>query len=244
VSKLISSHWQEFPPILAARFGVKAGKQRSMFHEGHLVLVLHLPPTANEVERRATIFWRHPNGTWKSSGEAKGGLGALKSLVESYVKEGTRLDAALESARTAGDYFKILQDVTPLLRAVRGTHRVMQEARELLKTDSDMIALRDSAYEAERTAELVQQDAKAGMDFTVARRAEEQAELQDRIAKSSHKLNLITALFLPVTALSGVLGANLSHGLENTATPYLFWGFVAAAFILGFSVRATVARTR
>ncbi len=156
------------------------------------------------------------------------------------MRHAATLEGAVETARSAADYFRILQDVAPLLRASRGLHKALQDAREALKTDVDMISLRDLAYEAERTLELAQQDANAGLDFTVARRAEEQAELAERIAKSSHRLNMITALFLPVTALGGVFGANLAHGLENTSAPWLFWGFVVAAFTVGFFVRSTV----
>jgi|688.fasta_scaffold547152_1 Mg2+ and Co2+ transporter CorA len=244
MSKFVPSTWQDFPPVLAARFGLKAGKQRTMSHEGHLVLVLHHPPKASEVERRAAIFWRNPSGTWKAGGEAKGGLGALKALVESFTKEALALETALESATQAADYFRILQEVAPRLRSARGLHRTLQEARELLKSESEIISLRDQAYEAERTFELVQQDASAGLDFTVARRAEEQAALQERIAKSSHRLNLIAALFLPISALGGIFGANLSHGLETAGAPFLFWAFVASALVLGLFVRSTVASVK
>jgi hypothetical protein len=243
MSKMIPSAWLDFPAPLAARFGVQAGKQRTMEHEGHLVLVLHEPPTAADIERRATIFWRQPSGTWKSVGAVKGGFGGLKDIVEAYFQRAAALEGQIERGQTARDFFTILQEVAPLLRAARSAHRVLQEARDALPADAALIALRDRAYEAERTAELALADAKAGMDFTVARRAEEQAELQDRIARSSHRLNLITALFLPVTALSGIFGANLSHGFESTGAPFVFWGFVAVAFLLGFAVRASVSRT-
>ena len=244
MSKLINSSWQDFPPTVAGRFGTKAGRQRTMVHEGHVILVVHSPPKANELERRASIFWRHPNGTWKSTGDVKGNLSSLKGIVDAYMKQAATLEGAVETARSAADYFKILQDVAPLLRASRGLHKALQEAREALKTDVEMISLRDLAYEAERTLELVQQDANAGLDFTVARRAEEQAELGERIAKSSHRLNMITALFLPVTALGGVFGANLAHGLETTSAPWLFWGFVVVSFAVGFYVRSTVASAK
>jgi Mg2+ and Co2+ transporter CorA len=168
----------------------------------------------------------------------------LKALVESFTKEALALETALESATQAADYFRILQEVAPRLRSARGLHRTLQEARELLKSESEIISLRDQAYEAERTFELVQQDASAGLDFTVARRAEEQAALQERIAKSSHRLNLIAALFLPISALGGIFGANLSHGLETAGAPFLFWAFVASALVLGLFVRSTVASVK
>lgn len=241
MAKLIPSTWQDFPAVLAARFGRKAGKQRTMMHEGHLVVVVHLSPKASELERRAAIFWRDPSGAWKACGEAQGGFAGLRGVVEVYMKEAAELESEVERAKQASDYFRILQEAAPRARSSRGLHRALQEARDLSKNDVELISLRDLAYEVERTFELVQQDAKAGLDFTVARRAEEQAELQDRIAKSSHRLNLIAALFLPISALGGVFGANLSHGLETLGAPYLFWAFVAAALLIGILVRSTVA---
>jgi hypothetical protein len=65
----------------------------------------------------------------------------------------------------------------------------LQEARDGVGDDKDLISLRDRAYELEREAELLDGDAKNGLDFCVARRAEEQAESSARIEKASHRLN-------------------------------------------------------
>ncbi len=239
MAKVIPSTWS-LPPVIVARFGTSAGRQRAMFHEQHLVLVTHLVPTSETDEHKAALFWRDPSGAWKAGGEAKGGLSALKDLVDSYVKRALALETLLEGARRAADYFAVLQEIAPLVRAARALHKTLQEAREAVPGDKDIIALRDTAQEAERMAELTQSDAKSGMDFTVAKRAEEQAELSENIARSSHRLNLIAALFMPVSALGSVFGVNLAHGLEHTAAPYLFWAFVGASFAVGFLVRATI----
>ncbi|MBL8742926.1 MAG: hypothetical protein JNK04_17575 [Myxococcales bacterium] len=213
-----------------------------MVHDGHLVLVTHIVPGADDIERKAAIFWRKPDGSWKAAGEAKGGLHALRGLVDAYRQRGIALEVELEKAKRAADYFAILMAVAPVLRAARHLHKTLQEARDAIKSDQDIIALRDLANDAERTCELVQQDAKHGLDYTTARRAEEQAETADHIAKSSHRLNLIAALFLPISALGSVFGVNLAHGLETKAAPWLFWGFVAMSFIFGFIVRTTISK--
>lgn len=242
MAKVLPSTWEGVPETIASRFGAKAGRQRAMVDSGHLVLVTHVVPTHDDIERTPAIFWRQPNGTWKNSGEGKGGLKVLQKVVDDYRLRAVALEGDLETAKRAADYFRILQDVAPLVRAARHLQKALQEARDAIPKDNDIIALRDLAGEAERTAELVQSDAKAGLDFTTARRAEEQAESAEHIAKSSHRLNMIAALFLPMSALGGVFGVNLAHGLETTAAPYLFWAFVATAFLFGFYVRSTVSR--
>jgi len=213
-----------------------------MIHDNHLVLVTHLVPGSDDIDRKAAIFWRKPDGTWKAAGEAKGGLQALRGVVDAYRQRAIAIETELEAAKRAVDYFRVLQDIAPILRAARHLHKTLQEAREGIKGDADIIALRDLASEAERMADLIQQDAKHGLDYTTARRAEEQAETADHIAKSSHRLNLIAALFLPISALGSVFGVNLAHGLETKASPWLFWGFVILSFAFGFIVRAGIAR--
>lgn len=240
MGKVLPSAWADVPQAIIDRFGSKAGRQRAMIHDGHLVLVTHLVPAHDEIERRAAIFWRKPDATWKAAGEAKGGLNALKDVVENYRQRTVALEGELERAKRAADFYQVLQNVAPVLRAARHLHKALQEAREAIKADGDIIALRDVAGEVERTAELVQQDAKHGLDYTTAKRAEEQAEASEHISRSSHKLNMIAALFLPMSALGSIFGVNLAHGLENTASPWLFWGFIVMAFVFGFIIRAGI----
>ncbi len=242
MGKVIPAAWTEVPDAIASRFGKEAGRQRAMVHSGHLLLVTHLVPGADDIERKAALFWRKPDGTWKAGGEAKGGLSGLVGVVDAYKQRVTQLEAALESAKRATDFYQVLQEVAPILRSARHLHSTLQEAREAVPNDHDIIALRDAAGGVERTAELIQTDAKAGLDYTTAKRAEEQAESAEHIALSSHRLNLLVALFLPMSALGSIFGVNLAHGLENTGKPFLFWGFIAASFVFGYLVRATVAK--
>ncbi len=240
MAKLLPNNWT-VPDRFRARLGAQAGRQRVMLHEGHMLLVLHDLPGADEAGRRASFFWRAPDGTWKSTGAAaKGGIVALRTHVEAFAAAGHALEERVEKATQAAEFFRVLQEVAPVLRAARNQHKVFQEAREACPDDKDLITLRDQAYENERNLDLVQADAKAGLDFTVARRAEEQAELSEQINRSSHRLNLLVALFLPISALGGVLGVNLEHGFEHAHAPWLFWGVVSGAFLLGLIVRAGV----
>ncbi|EYF00857.1 Hypothetical protein CAP_8946 [Chondromyces apiculatus DSM 436] len=216
-----------------------------MVHEGHLLLVLHDRPGADPQVRAASFFWRAPDGSWKSTGAAaKGGVGALKGHVEAYAAAAQALEDRLDAASRANDYFAVLQEVAPLLRSARNMHRVLQEAREACPDDRDLLALRDQAYENERTLDLIHGDARNGLDFTIARRAEEQALLSEEINRSSHRLNLLAALFFPITALAGILGMNLEHGFERMHTPWLFLAVVAVAFLVGLLVRSAISGGR
>jgi hypothetical protein len=239
MARVLPSTW-ELPDKISARFGTSAGKQRSMFADGHLVIVAHVVPDPDKRERDAALFWRHPDGTWRSAGGARGGLSGLRSLVDDYKKRVDLLEDSVSDAKRAADYFAALQAIAPVHRAVRNLHRALQEARESVTNDRDIIALRDLASDIERTAEIAHADAKSGLEFAIAHQAEEQSRMQQHIARSSHKLNLIAALFLPITAVATIFGVNLRHGMETAYAPYLFWGLLAAAFVLGLVVRAGI----
>ncbi len=242
MARVVPSSWQ-VPDKVVARFGTSAGKQRAMFADGHLVLVTHLVPDPAKSEREAVLFWRHPDGAWRSSGGsggARGGLGGLRSLVDDYKKRVDALEDGVAQAKRAADYFQALQAVAPVLRAVRNLHRALQEAREAVTLDRDIIALRDLAADVERAAEIAHADAKTGLEFAIARQAEEQSRMAQHIAKSTHKLNLIAAMFLPITAVATIFGMNLQHGMEERYAPFLFWALLGAAFLLGLIVRAGI----
>jgi len=105
-----------------------------------------------------------------------------------------------------------------------------------------LISLRDMANDIERSVELVHADAKNGLEYTIAKRTEEAADLSERIAKSGHRLNLLAALFFPVTAVGTMFGMNLTHGLEDAAAPLMFWVVLVLAFAVGFFVRSSISR--
>ena len=235
---LLPSVWQ-VPTQFVARLGDQVGRQRAMFAEGHLLLVLHAPPGPEDDERQGRFFWRKPDGTW-SSDNFGGGPAALNRHLEEFASVVEALEVQDDAAKTAEDYFTVLQAIAPLHRAAGNLHQTLQEARELLPDDRDLIRYRDQAYSIQRMAELLYDGVKNGLDFAMARRAEEQAKAAHQMSVASHRLNILAAFFFPVATLMAIFGANIQHGLEELSPPWpmitvlavgLGFGAVLALFI-------------
>ena len=138
----------------------------------------------------------------------------------------------LDTTRDADGLFRILSAAAPLGRAAKNLHQVMQTLREVGGNDTEIITLRDQAESTERTVELLRIEAKNALDFDIARRAEEQAVQSRKISTAAHRLNLMAAIFLPITAMASVLGVNMKTGFEEFPT-FVFWLLMAFSFFLG-----------
>jgi Mg2+ and Co2+ transporter CorA len=243
----LPKNW-ELPEKIKQRFGQKSsGKQRAMEAEGHLLLVLHKAPHPQQKTRETAFYWRNPQGEWFCS-EQKGGLlmqqkgSALKQLInhlQEYGQIEQEFSHKYHQADDADDYFQILQNMTHLNRAIKNLHATLQTAREEIPSDRDLIDLRDFACELERNLDLLYTDTKNALDFYLAKKADEQTRLSIQSLRSSDRLNILIALFLPVTALSSVFGMNLPHGLENSPI-FLFWLIFLGGIVLGFVIRGWV----
>jgi hypothetical protein len=235
---ILPPSWK-LPEDIVARLGESAGRQRPMFSGGHLLLVLHEPPGPDDTQRVGRFFWRDTDGSWKSNNLGPGILSLRKHVAE-FMERIERLDDEFQAAATADDYFHILQEVTPLYRTIRHLHATLQEAREMMPKDRELISVRDLAGAAERAAELLQTDARHGLDFTIARSAEEESRRTYQMALSAHRLNVLAAIFLPLATISSVLGMNLRHGWEN-AEPWAFWVAVGIGAFSGLLLTMIVA---
>jgi Mg2+ and Co2+ transporter CorA len=210
-----------------------------MAADGHLLLVLHAPPKPGQDDREPRLFWRDEHGQWKSNSLGTG-IASLKTHVEQFAEREDQLDALVETGSGASDYFSVLQAVAPLHRTARNLHSTLQQARELLPHDRDLINLRDRAGEVERALELLHTDAKNALDFTVAREAEVQTQRGYEMAVASHRLNVLVAMFFPIATISTVLGMNLPHPLEGLNTPLAFWSVIGASFLVGMLLTAAI----
>jgi hypothetical protein len=229
---VIPATW-ELPDAIKIRFGEKAGRQRSMFHEGHLLLILHTAPEPEENDRNGVLFWKTSGGDWLTTAHGNG-LAALESHIGVYHDRIEDLDQSLDITRDAAGLFKILSSVAPILRAAKNMTKALQSARELTGNDREIITLRDEAEMVEQQAELLWLESKNALDFDIAKRAEEQSEQSEEISLAAHRLNLLAAIFFPITAIASVLGVSIETGLEGWLTPLRFW--LVMAMSLGFGV--------
>ncbi len=230
----------EIPDAIRNRLGREAGPQRAMLEEGHLLVIAHRMPGPDERERVPVFFLRSPQGAWRGSDSKAQGPTALQEFLTAYESRIHELEDAEDKAHTATEYHNLLEAAAPVLRASRGLHRAFQQAREMVKEDRDLINFRDKAAGIERSAELLMQDAQFGLNYTAARQSEAQAVSAAQMAASAHRLNILAALFLPLTALCSVFGMDIHSGLENR-TGY-FWIIVGAGIVLGLIVSSLVAR--
>jgi hypothetical protein len=238
----IPHNWQ-VPEVFRERMGSQAGRQRCMHHDRHLLVILHdIPDTETPHKREARLYWRGPDGTWQASSGGGTGIGPLRGHVELFIEAAGRLESIADRASSADEWFGLIQAASPMLRSARNMHRTLQEARELAKDDRALISVRDLAGDAERAFELIHAHAQEGLDYTIARRAEEQAQGAQHMLEAAHRLNMIAAVFLPVTAIATLLGMNLPHGLESAPAPHTFWLLVALSVGVGLWIKASMPR--
>lgn len=223
------------PAKFRARMGEVAGRQRAMVDEGHLLLVLHEVPVPARRERGARLFWRAPDGEWKTQGMGNG-PGPLRDHVAEFELAVDELEERLRQATRALDWFEVLREATPLQRTAHHLAATLQAAREAID-DRELINLRDRANEVERAVDLITAEARDAIDFIAAQKAEAQAATSVELSRESHKLNVVAAVFLPMTALASIFSMTLHSGLEGVGSPWLFWLVVGLGVVLGGVMR-------
>jgi hypothetical protein len=190
----------EVPAEFRDRLGEQAGRQRTMSADGHLLVVLHAPPGPDTPLREGRFYWRDATGRWTPAG-TKAGEPGLGDLLADYERALDALQQVEEGAKTAREYFELLNRLTPLARSARNLHQALQAAREAAPDDRQLLLWRDRAYAMSRTAELLNEDAKNALDFAVAQRAEEEVESNRRVEIAGHRLNMLAAFFFPLATL-------------------------------------------
>lgn len=228
-------NWQ-LPPEIEKRLGdTTYGRQRAIFEAGHLLLILHAPPVVEQRGRETKVFLRTPDGRYFCNG-AEGGDTKLRKLVDAYERLSEEYDKACEEAIDATALFRLIERLAPVSRAATNLYGALQSARELVRDDKFLIAVRDEAYEVSRSLELILAEARTAMDYRLARHAEAQAEKAEEMARSQHKLNVMAALTFPLMAVATVFGMNLFHGLEGYG-PLAFWAIFAAGLVVGLATK-------
>ncbi|HEY2411557.1 MAG TPA: hypothetical protein VGI40_04915 [Pirellulaceae bacterium] len=223
----------DLPAEFRARVGDKVGRQRAMVADDHLLLVLHRPPRANDDERVGRFLWRKPDGSWQSS-DLGNGAAVLTRHLDEFTELVEQFGHEEDEAVSIAEYYGVLDGMTPVHRAIRNLHAALQDAREKIPADRDLINARDRAYELERSADLLISDVRNALQFAAARKAEEQAAASHQMAVSAHRLNMLVAFFFPIATLTAIFGTNLTHPLERyIPPPYAFFLVISAGAVLG-----------
>lgn len=229
------------PKSIRVRVGDTAGRQRVIEEEGHLLLVLHKAPEAGDTHRVGRFLWRSAEGAWSASDGGDGPAVLMKHVAE-YAAVIAKYDQQEENASSAHEYFLVIEGLLPLIRSTAHLHQVLQEARKLLPDDRGLINARDQAYELERTVDLLYTSAKNGLDFEIAKRAEEEATASRAMARSAHRLNVLAGFFFPLATISSVMGMEMSNLSSNE------WSrmglIVIAGLIVGLILAMFITRHR
>jgi Mg2+ and Co2+ transporter CorA len=222
----------DLPEKIRNRLGESSyGRQRVIFEENHLLIILHAPPGSTDLHRDTRVFLRKPSGEWQSDGKEYGEA-KLKTLIESYQSLFQKLEDDYEKQKTADDLFQLLELLVPVSRAANNFAEALQEARTHAQADSFLIVMRDKASSFQRNFELLLADAKLSLDYKIAKNSELQASEAQKMAASQHKLNLLAAITFPLMAVATIFGMNLMSGFED-AESFYFWLVFAAGIVLG-----------
>ena len=226
------------PARFRQRVGDGPGRQRAMIEDGHLLLILHDVPPPGLADRTARLFWRAPSGAWTAAhGD---GRAALDAHVAAFRTAIHALDEEVDRTHDVDALFRIIRAATPILRTVRHMHQALQQAREGVD-DHDVITLRDAAGDLERAIDLTLQDAKNALEHAQAKANEDQARFAQKALDAQHRLNLLAAVFFPVTAIASVVANSMHTGLEEVPAP-VFWIIIGAAFVSGWFIRGRLTR--
>ena len=236
---IIPKSWNVSPTI-RQRVGEEAGRQRLITEDGEILVLLHSVPSAKDKGRReAAQFWCDGMGNWKSSPHS-GGRSELRTLVESYQKRMGELDSSLELAEDATVIHAVIDEATPVARAGRHLAQVICELRIALRDDLEILSIRDQAVNMERSGDLLLQDAKSSLDFSIAKNAAAQAKDAQKSAQEAQKLNRLAAFFFPLMTIAAVFGMNRPSEIFANGG---IVGIVILGLILGLIVRSSLKKS-
>lgn len=210
------------PEDISSRVGEKAGRQRIIENATATLCILHQVPKEDDLDRYPVFCYINENDVISHPP----GQITISDLIEEYRELIDELDQAYQDAKTPDEYFAILERVVPIGRAVMRSAVTVQSLREIYKDNKEILLWRDEFNEIERSAELIQTNAKNALDYENARSA-------DQLAKLSGKLNTIAILFLPMTVVSGLFGMNLRNGIEDMH-PSMFLVVIAGSLVVSF----------
>lgn len=199
------------------RVGDPVGRQRMLEEDGHLLLILHEVPGDSEKD---WFFWVDETKKWSSAPEA-GGLRHMRLLLDRYEEVVDALEARLKVADSVADFYSILREEAPVGRALKQVRLIAARARKIHKKNRPLLQIRSIAEELDDDLTLVQNEARLGMEAVAAESAENQRIVSEKQTSDGLKLNLLASFYLPLMALSSLMGMNVINGFEDTR--WMFW---------------------
>lgn len=224
----VPDRW-ELPEKLKARIGKKVGRQRTIHEEGHTVILIHQVPAASEKTRKEACCWIKPDGSMHFHPQAD----KFDLVFDGYRKKLNTLDKEYNEANTALQYFNILEEITPVHFAIVRMASALQMARDQLPANRQVLLWRDETFEIQRESEIFQVCTKNALDYHQAKSVEDLSQITFELSKTSHKLNMMATLFVPMMAICGLFGMNVFSGLEDEKHFPLFWGIAIVSILLG-----------
>lgn len=212
---------------LLEQFSNRPGHQRCVEGRDELLLVVHEVPQPGVPEREALYFWKRHDGRWVQQGGV--GLSELGELLDRYALAIDGHEEMIDEADTAAEIFAILRHSGPLARSSRNLVLALEQALVADHDNREIRSCRDRARELERAADLLHADARVTLEFWQAERSEEHSRASARLGRIAFRMNLLAGFFMPLMALSGLFGMNVT--IPGFAQPF-FWGIL----LLGMSI--------
>jgi hypothetical protein len=227
----IPDKW-ELPVSLRERIGKTIGRQRAIQEEDHTLIMVHQAPSAKEKGRKGACCWINPKGEFRFSPEGE----TFEHLFAGYRKKLTHLEHEYEHADSALKYFTVLEAIIPLHFAAVRMASALQMARDQIPTNRQVLLWRDESFEIQRESEILQVCTKNALDYYQAKSVEDLSEITYKLSKTSHKLNMMATLFVPMMAICGLFGMNVYSGLDSEKYFPLFWIIAIVSVILGLAL--------
>ena len=227
----IPDKW-DVPASLRERIGKTIGRQRAIQEEDHTLIMVHQAPSAKEKVRKGAYCWINPKGELHFYPEGE----TFEHLFAGYRKKLTHLEYEYENADTALKYFTVLEAIIPLHFAAVRMASALQMARDQIPTNRQVLLWRDDSFEIQRESEILQVCTKNALDYHQAKSVEDLSEITFQLSKTSHKLNMMATLFVPMMAICGLFGMNVFSGLEHEDRFPLFWIIAAVSILLGIGL--------
>jgi Mg2+ and Co2+ transporter CorA len=220
------------PPNLQALLAETIRRQRYLSEGDCFALILHQLPAPDSEERVPCLFVSQSTPTTAPLEAVKGPYQGIKPLLADYDAELDTLEDALESTSDLQLLFDLQQRLIPTARSLRNAVRVLEGAHVAHRKHRGLTATLEYAHELGRDLDILEASLATKIDNQQSRILLQQAQATARLEEKNHRLNMILAMFLPLTALTSAFGMNLDSGLDTTWVPY-FWSVWLVGLSLG-----------